>query len=85
MLINYMTTYIESVKLSRDFVILQHFRLCSLFNKHVLDCFSTITCVIDLNLAIFILCQWLYRSSESNFQRGKPLQFCLQIRVVQRL
>ena len=43
MLINYMTTCIESVKLSRDFVICQHFRLCSLFNKHVLDCFSTIT------------------------------------------
>ena len=31
------------VALSRDFVIFQHFRLCSLFNKHVLDCFSTIT------------------------------------------
>ena len=35
-LINYMTTNIESVKLSRDSVI-QHFRLCNLFNEHVIS------------------------------------------------
>ena len=36
-LINYMTTNIESVKLSRDSVIIQHFRLCNLFNEHVIS------------------------------------------------
>ena len=33
MLINYMTTNIESVKLSCDFIIIQHFSLCNPFNK----------------------------------------------------
>ena len=31
MLVNYMTTHIESVKLSHDFVVIQHFRFCKLF------------------------------------------------------
>ena len=34
-LINYMTTNVKSVKLSHDFLIIQHFHLCNLFNKHV--------------------------------------------------
>ena len=39
MMVNYMTTHIESVKLSRDFVVIQHFRFCKLFCKHVSRCF----------------------------------------------
>ena len=53
-LINYMTTNIESVKLSRDSIIIQHFRLCNLFNKHVFCYFSTVTRRIVLKSAIYI-------------------------------
>ena len=74
MLVNYMTTHIESVKLSRDFVVIQHFRFCKLFSKHVfLDVFSTGTPRVVLKSAIYILCQRLYRLIELEFQRGKPL------------
>ena len=57
MLINYMATHIESVKLSRDFVVIQHFSFCKLFSKHVSRCFLhryTTGCTEKRHIYIYI-------------------------------
>ena len=67
MLVNYMTIHIKSVKLSRDFVVIQHFRFCKLFSKHVSRCFLhryTMGCTEKRHIYIQVNQKLLYRESD---------------------